>query len=217
MPDSYDRRDGDAARQLDWSRRYLRREKRRRVLLRVLLVLVLALVCAATVFAVNGLPALRANASAPGSSFAPSSVSAAAPAGSADASSQGSSASAPQVRSCTVTFDSRGGSAVAALENVTAGARIARPEAPQRAGYVFAGWYRDEARTQAWDFDADTVQEDITLYADWQAAPVQDADGEALPQTGVASGAMLWGVMLAAALCLAAAAAAALRRAYHRR
>ena len=84
-----------------------------------------------------------------------------------------------------------------------------------REGYTFEGWYRDAARTDAWDFAADTVEQDTILYAKWEAVPAQDTtSGAALPQTGVATGALLWACVLAAALALAAAAALLLRRAY---
>ena len=187
-----ERQGTEAERQLAWSREYLRREKRRRVLRRTLLMLVLALACAVTVFALNGgIPALRVGgAPASGSSAAQSSS---APAVQAQ---PPSSQAQPEPAAYTVAFDSRGGSAVEALQNVTQGARIAEPSSPVREGYTFEGWYRDAARTDAWDFAADTTS------------------GAALPQTGVATGALLWACVLAAALALAAAAALLLRRAY---
>lgn len=40
-------------------------------------------------------------------------------------------------------------------------------------GYLFTGWYKDRACTKAWNFDVDTVQEDITLYACWVAQASQ--------------------------------------------
>ena len=199
-----ERQGTEAERQLAWSREYLRREKRRRVLRRTLLMLVLALACAVTVFALNGgIPALRVGgAPASGSSAAQSS-------------SAPSSQAQPEPAAYTVAFDSRGGSAVEALQNVTQGARIAEPSSPVREGYTFEGWYRDAARTDAWDFAADTVEQDTILYAKWEAVPAQDTtSGAALPQTGVATGALLWACVLAAALALAAAAALLLRRAY---
>ena len=53
------------------------------------------------------------------------------------------------------------------------------------------------------------------MYAKWEAVPAQDTtSGAALPQTGVATGALLWACVLAAALALAVAAALLLRRAY---
>ena len=206
-----ERQGTEAERQLAWSREYLRREKRRRVLRRTLLMLVLALACAVTVFALNGgIPALRVGgAPASGSSAAQSSS---APAVQAQ---PPSSQAQPEPAAYTVAFDSRGGSAVEALQNVTQGARIAGPSSPVREGYTFEGWYRDAARTDAWDFAADTVEQDTILYAKWEAVPAQDTtSGAALPQTGVATGALLWACVLAAALALAAAAALLLRRAY---
>ncbi len=70
--------------------------------------------------------------------------------------------------SCTVTFDVRGrGTAPAAQIGVKVGDTAQKPNEPTAAGYRFDGWYRDEACTKAWNFDADIVQEDMTLYAKW--------------------------------------------------
>ena len=73
----------------------------------------------------------------------------------------------PEPVTYTVTFDSKGGSAVAPRTGVADGEKITAPEAPTRSGYNFGGWYRDEACTSAWDFASDTVSADITLYAKW--------------------------------------------------
>jgi len=43
---------------------------------------------------------------------------------------------------------------------------------PETYGYVFGGWYKDEGLSERWDYDTDTVQEDITLYAKWSKNPV---------------------------------------------
>lgn len=70
--------------------------------------------------------------------------------------------------SCMVTFDVQGhGTAPAAQVDVKAGGTAEKPAAPAADGYRFDGWYRDAACTKAWDFDADIVQEDLTLYAKW--------------------------------------------------
>ncbi|WP_179281277.1 InlB B-repeat-containing protein [Paenibacillus sp. XY044] len=66
-----------------------------------------------------------------------------------------------------VTFDSQGGSAVSSITNVDSGTIISAPPAPTRAGYTFAGWYKEAAGTNAWNFAADTVTSDMTLYAKW--------------------------------------------------
>ncbi|WP_160499682.1 InlB B-repeat-containing protein [Paenibacillus dendrobii] len=73
----------------------------------------------------------------------------------------------------TVTFDSQGGSAVESATNVTSGTAIGEPTAPTKAGYTFAGWYKDAAGTAAWNFAMDTVTSDVTLYANWTRHAVQ--------------------------------------------
>lgn len=77
-----------------------------------------------------------------------------------------------------VTFDVRGhGIAPEPLYDVKAGSTIDAPEKPEKdseeEGYVFKGWCRDVACTQDWDFDADIVQSDITLYAKWAKKSAQ--------------------------------------------
>ncbi|MEE0808931.1 MAG: InlB B-repeat-containing protein, partial [Acutalibacteraceae bacterium] len=59
-----------------------------------------------------------------------------------------------------VTFDSAGGSAVASAK--TSG-KVTKPADPTRAGYIFAGWYKQGSST-AWNF-GDKVTADITLVA----------------------------------------------------
>ena len=65
----------------------------------------------------------------------------------------------------TVTFDSKGGSDVAA-KPVKNGDAISAPDAPTKDGYVFAGWYTDVALTQKYDFSK-AVKDNMTLYAKW--------------------------------------------------
>ena len=77
-----------------------------------------------------------------------------------------------------VTFDMRGhGVAPETLYDVKAGSTIDMPEKPEKdseqEGYVFKGWCKDAACTQDWDFDADIVQSDITLYAKWAKKSTQ--------------------------------------------
>ena len=68
----------------------------------------------------------------------------------------------------TVTFNSNGGSDVP--EQIRANAAATKPADPTRSGYVFAGWYTDEACTAAYDF-TQPVRDSVTLYAKWEAAP----------------------------------------------
>ena len=66
----------------------------------------------------------------------------------------------------TVTFDTRGGSTVPSAMTAQNKTMVA-PANPERAGFAFAGWYKDAACTQAWDFAKEVVTADMTLYAKW--------------------------------------------------
>ncbi|MGO5097067.1 S-layer homology domain-containing protein [Agathobaculum sp. LCP25S3_E8] len=66
----------------------------------------------------------------------------------------------------TVTYNTNGGSAVAPV-TVSENSKLIAPTAPTKAGYTFHGWYKDAAFTNRWNFDADTVTGNITLYAKW--------------------------------------------------
>jgi uncharacterized repeat protein (TIGR02543 family) len=67
---------------------------------------------------------------------------------------------------CTVTFDEDGGTPVQAA-SVGEGDKAAKPAAPVKTNYIFAGWYKEPGLTNLWDFAADTVTEAMTLYARW--------------------------------------------------
>lgn len=71
----------------------------------------------------------------------------------------------------TVTFNSQGGSTVAA-ETVTQGGKATEPTAPTKEGFTFGGWYKEAACTTAWNFTTDTVTAATTLYAKWTVVPV---------------------------------------------
>lgn len=68
----------------------------------------------------------------------------------------------------TVVFDSQGGSAVASAL-VPNGERVLAPTAPTLAGFTFNGWFDAASGGTEWDFLADTVSGDTTLYAQWTA------------------------------------------------
>ncbi len=76
---------------------------------------------------------------------------------------------------CTVRFQTNGGTPV---EPVTAifGELLPRPEDPVREGYHLAGWYRDIHLSEEWNFEEDTVQGNMTLYAKWEAGEPQSAE-----------------------------------------
>lgn len=67
----------------------------------------------------------------------------------------------------TVTFDSRGGSAVGS-QQVLAGNPATAPDSPTQNGFDFVGWFRSDSQDAAlWNFQTDRVNQDITLYAHW--------------------------------------------------
>ncbi|MGG1550950.1 leucine-rich repeat protein [Paenibacillus ferrarius] len=72
-----------------------------------------------------------------------------------------------EANSYQVSFDTRGGTPIPA-QSVAYGGQAPKPEEPVRAGYVFVGWYTDPGYTDTWDYDNDTVTEDMTLYAKWK-------------------------------------------------
>ncbi len=67
----------------------------------------------------------------------------------------------------TVNFNSMGGTDVAPQDQMY-GDLLDVPESPTREGYIFTGWYRDNACYVLWDMETDTVETDTTLYAGWE-------------------------------------------------
>lgn len=65
-----------------------------------------------------------------------------------------------------ITFHSQGGSDVLGT-SVAYQQLITKPADPNRSGYTFAGWYKEEAYINQWDFALDKVVEHLTLYANW--------------------------------------------------
>ena len=68
----------------------------------------------------------------------------------------------------TISFDSRGGSDVAAQTDLMYGEYVAEPEPPTREGYSFAGWYSDPNCQYPFDFANTIVDASATLYARWE-------------------------------------------------
>lgn len=64
-----------------------------------------------------------------------------------------------------VSFSAGDGSKVD-FQTTAANGSVAKPADPTRKGYTFAGWYTDEACTEAYDFSV-AVTADMTLYAKW--------------------------------------------------
>jgi len=72
------------------------------------------------------------------------------------------------VNTYTVNFDSQGGSRVIS-KIADYNTPILAPGAPTKTGYKFAGWFKESTLTNAWNFSADKVNANTTLYAKWDA------------------------------------------------
>lgn len=70
----------------------------------------------------------------------------------------------------TVSCETNGGSAINPMK-VAKGKTLVPPADPTRAYYAFAGWYEDEALTQAFDLNT-PITANKTLYAKWTPSPV---------------------------------------------
>ena len=73
----------------------------------------------------------------------------------------------------TVTFNSKGGSAVES-KAVLAFEKVEKPQDPTFEGYTFLGWYKEDACLQEFDFETEVITEDITLYAKWKSDTVEN-------------------------------------------
>ena len=69
----------------------------------------------------------------------------------------------------TVFFDTDGGTEIPHQSIPTTGERkVTRPADPFKAGYTFDGWYiLDSEEEKPFNFDTDTISDDITIYAKW--------------------------------------------------
>ncbi len=67
----------------------------------------------------------------------------------------------------TVGFESNGGSSVDPYTDVEKGTTIIAPKNVSKRGHQLDGWYTDAAFTIPWDFELDTVDDSMTLYAKW--------------------------------------------------
>ena len=77
----------------------------------------------------------------------------------------------PDAGNCRVIFDSRGGTLVSDIV-LKSGETLTLPEAPERDGYIFSGWYTDLNFNPGEEFKGGVVNTNLTLYAYW--LPVAD-------------------------------------------
>lgn len=84
---------------------------------------------------------------------------------------------------CIVNFRSNGGTEVPS-QTVQYGEKVQKPDDPTRENYEFNGWYSDLDQTKPWDFDHDTVRENMTLYAGWKEETEGVGDNETPGDSG---------------------------------
>ncbi|HJK34268.1 MAG TPA: InlB B-repeat-containing protein [Methanocorpusculum sp.] len=88
--------------------------------------------------------------------------------GTAKSSGYTSSSSGNMANAYRVLFND-GATTLSVQTDLSSGDKLTKPETPVKDGYTFAGWYKDSACTQAWDFETG-IPGDMTLYAKWTAA-----------------------------------------------
>ena len=74
-------------------------------------------------------------------------------------------------KSYKVTFNANGGDPVPPIQTIPYGEKAGEPEAMEKTGSLFMGWYKEAACIKLWDFDVDTVTKNTTLYAKWEGVP----------------------------------------------
>ncbi|MDO4488722.1 MAG: InlB B-repeat-containing protein [Eubacteriales bacterium] len=72
-------------------------------------------------------------------------------------------------RSYNVTFNMQGIGTAPESQTVLYGDKVTSPSAVAVTGYLFGGWYKEASCINAWNFAADTVAGDTTIYAKWTA------------------------------------------------
>lgn len=73
-----------------------------------------------------------------------------------------------EINTYTVNFNTDGGSDVLSQE-IDHGAMVDKPDTPTKQDYFFGGWFKEPELENPWNFDTETITEDITLYAKWDS------------------------------------------------
>lgn len=85
--------------------------------------------------------------------------------------------SVEKLRDCTVKFEENGGTAVEDAV-VQIHDLVFDPGIPFKDGFVFDGWFTDSSFSKKWDFDKDTAENDMTLYAKWSVEVIEEETTE---------------------------------------
>jgi uncharacterized repeat protein (TIGR02543 family) len=89
----------------------------------------------------------------------------------------------PKSAFCTLTLDLQDGTTPSgSYVAVDINGHIAAPADPVRNGFIFGGWYKEEACVNIFNFSIETVNDDLTLYAQW--FPYWDLNGDHICDEG---------------------------------
>lgn len=77
------------------------------------------------------------------------------------------------IKTYTMTFNSLGGTSLDPITYSILQTSILKPTDPNKAGYTFAGWYRDEELTIPYTFE-NPIYEDVILFAKWEIIANED-------------------------------------------
>ena len=83
----------------------------------------------------------------------------------------------------TVIFDMDGHDNNIVMTKIKKDSLIEKPADPAAEGYIFGGWYKEAGCTNAWDFNADTITQDTTIYAKWTKQTSGGDDNKPAPTT----------------------------------
>ena len=67
----------------------------------------------------------------------------------------------------TVSFEANGGTPAPQTKTIINNHRVTEPPLMTKTDYYFAGWYKEAAFNNLWDFNYDYVTQNTTLYAKW--------------------------------------------------
>lgn len=78
-----------------------------------------------------------------------------------------------------VTYDTDGGTLDPSSINVLEGESAPVPTDPVKSGYIFAGWYKNSAKTEKFDFNTEVINSNTTIYALWyeRLEYIENVDG----------------------------------------
>lgn len=82
---------------------------------------------------------------------------------------------ATYIPSVSIAFESNGGTAVS-TRYIEPESEVVVPCRPTKEGQIFAGWYRDEALQEFFDFENERPAESLTLYAKWLQNTMNEVD-----------------------------------------